>query len=84
MYLNAGLVDEAIRYFEKALIIKQDLTAARLNLAKAQLNRGNLEGAISIYSALLKEHPRRSVVHERWLRLFGQFLPVHKWRLAGC
>lgn len=64
MYLNAGLVDEAIRYFEKALIIKQDLTAARLNLAKAQLNRGNLEGAISIYSALLKEHPRRSVVHE--------------------
>ena len=21
---------------------------------------------------------------QRWLRLFGQFLPVHKWRLAGC
>jgi hypothetical protein len=21
---------------------------------------------------------------ERWLRLFGQFLRVHKWRLADC
>lgn len=21
---------------------------------------------------------------ERWLRFVGQFLPVHKWRLADC
>ena len=24
-----------------------------------------------------------SQVHQRWLRLFGQFLPVHKWYLAN-
>lgn len=64
MYLNAGLADEAIRNFEKALTIKQDLTVARLNLAKAQLIRGDLDSAVSIYCDLLKEHPQRSVIHE--------------------
>ncbi len=63
-YLNAGQADEAIKHFEKALSIKSDLTAARLNLAKAQLVRGNLEGAVSIYTDLLTQYPRRSVIHE--------------------
>jgi len=25
-----------------------------------------------------------SAPYERWLRLFGQFLSVHKWCLAAC
>ena len=63
-YLNAGQTDEAVSHFEKALSIKNDLSTARLNLAKAQLVRGNLEGALSIYIDLLKQYPRRSVIHE--------------------
>ncbi|MDH5723796.1 MAG: tetratricopeptide repeat protein [Alphaproteobacteria bacterium] len=64
IYLNAGLVEEATKTFENALRIKQDLTVARLNLAKAQLIRGDLDRAVSIYCDLLKEHPQRPVIHE--------------------
>lgn len=63
-YLNAGKVDEAVQYFERALNVNGDLISARFNLAKAQLLRGNLDGALSIYTSLLTQYPRRAVIHE--------------------
>ncbi len=72
-YLNAGDVEQAIEWLDKALRIDSSSFVVRANLAKAYLAKGEIETAHKVYEELLAEWPgnislRLNLAHVHMLR----------------
>ena len=60
-YVNLGVPENGIPYFETALVIKEDYSEARANLGTALLLIGKIDTAINALEKALKQDPQNAL-----------------------
>ena len=58
IYRRMGLLDEARRHSKRAIQIDQNLVAAKMNLANIELEKGNINKAVTLFTEITTEAPR--------------------------
>ena len=58
IYRRMGLLDDARRHSTRAIQIDQNLVAAKMNLANIELEKGNINRAIILFTEITAEAPR--------------------------
>ena len=58
IYRRMGLLDDARRHSKRAIQIDQNLVAAKMNLANIELEKGNINQAITLFTEITNEAPR--------------------------